>query len=148
MAGHDPSLASLARDLRGAPPIVMAQSGLIMKRGALEVKKAMQDDLRKSKSFGHIARTVTFDHLPSDKGVIVYEVGPDADVRVNRRRPLVRRTRTGPPSPPSGAPLAGIAYFGGARGGGGSVQNPAVRAEEQMDAVADLVAAAVEKALA
>lgn len=87
-------------DLGVAPARANKAVERVLNRAGLEMKKKMQADFQPSRSFGHIARSVTYD---TDSRRV--EVGPDA-------------------ARSSSAPLAGIAYFGGARGGGGTVREP------------------------
>lgn len=97
-------LRSFARDLERAPVKVVREVPKVVKRGANNIKRTMQADFRESRSFGHIARTVSYD-VTVDAGGVEAEVGPD-------------KSRGG------GASLAHIAYWGGARGGGGTVEDP------------------------
>lgn len=108
-------LDALARDLGKMPAHLARGVGQIVRKTALEIKKGMQADLAKSKHFGQVARSVDYD--VQEFGMFgaqtfLVEVGPNAD-----RAPS--------------AALAGIAYFGGANGGGGTVRDPAFHLEEQ-----------------
>ena len=85
----------------------------VVKKGAGNIKKTMQADFSRSKSFGHIARTISYDTRIGAGGVEA-EVGPD-------------KSRGG------GARLAHIAYWGGSRGGGASVRDPAHALEAEGD---------------
>lgn len=73
----------------------------------------MQADFSRSRSFGMIARTISFD-TSVDAGGVEAEIGPDK-------------------SRGSGASLAHIAYWGGANGGGGTVRDPAHALEDEGD---------------
>lgn len=66
-------------------------------KGALNIKRAMQQDLQQSGNAGirHVARSISYDLIDGD-GTVEAEIGPDK---------------------PSGA-LANIAYFGTSKGGG------------------------------
>lgn len=97
-------LRAFASELSRVAPGIARQVPAVVKKGASNVKSAMQADFRESPSFGHIARTVTYDVKVSGDGVEA-EVGPD-------------KSRGG------GASLAHIAYWGGANGGGGTVHDP------------------------
>lgn len=68
-----------------------------MSKGALNIKRAMQQDLQQSGNAGirHVARSISYDLIDGDNTVEA-EIGPDK---------------------PSGA-LANIAYFGTSKGGG------------------------------
>jgi hypothetical protein len=110
VSGDD--LRSLQQDLGnlGAEAAVMVRATL--RRGAVKIKEGMNSDLGKSGSFkASAAGSVNFDETIAADGV-TYEIGPDVASR-------------------SAAALANIAYFGGARGGGGTVdiEGP-MRAEE------------------
>ena len=97
-------LRAFAAELSRVAPEVARAVPAVVKRGANNVKSSMQADFRESRSFGHIARTVTYDTTVDATGVEA-EIGPD-------------KSRGG------GASLAHIAYWGGANGGGGTVPDP------------------------
>ncbi|MDY6054346.1 HK97 gp10 family phage protein [Micrococcus sp.] len=108
-------LDALARDLGKMPAEVARKVGPIARKTALEIKRGMQADLAKSRHFGQVARSVDYDvHESGAFGsqTVLVEVGPNAD-----RHPA--------------AALAGLAYFGGANGGGGTVRDPVYHLEEQ-----------------
>lgn len=96
-------LDDFSRVLSQSPAKARSAVRGVINRGGLEMKRKMESDLSRSRSFGHIARSVTYDVTGRTNPSV--EVGPDA-------------------ARSSSAPLAGIAYFGGARGGGGTVQEP------------------------
>ncbi len=87
-------------------------------KGALNIKRAMQQDLQQSGNAGirHVARSISYDLIDGDNTVEA-EIGPDK---------------------PSGA-LANIAYFGTSKGGG-HTRDPIEALNEE--------AAAFEKAIA
>lgn len=90
-------------------------------RGALNIKRAMQQDLEQSGNAGirAVARSISYDLIDGDH-TIEAEIGPDK---------------------PSGA-LANIAYFGTSRGGGHTrdpVEPLNEEAEAFQKAVADIV---------
>lgn len=103
-------LRELARDLGRIPARLLPEADAIVKRGAQNVKDHMSTDLAASRSFRGAAGSVSYD---SDyrPGVVQYEVGPDKGRR--------------------GGALANIAYFGGANGGGGTVDIDAPLAAEE-----------------
>ncbi|MFD6163712.1 hypothetical protein ACFWFR_00870 [Oerskovia sp. NPDC060287] len=103
-------LRSLATDLGNIPTRLLPEADAIVKRGAQNVKEHMSADLAASRSFRGAAGSVSYD---SDyrPGVVQYEVGPDKGRR--------------------GGALANIAYFGGANGGGGTVDIDAPLAAEE-----------------
>lgn len=104
MSADVSQLRAFAADLERAPGKVIRAVPGVVKRGANNIKRTMQADFRESRSFGHIARTVSYD-VTVDAGGVEAEIGPD-------------KSRGG------GASLAHIAYWGGARGGGGTVEDP------------------------
>ena len=115
MAIDNAELYALAADLGKMPQVMGRKAKPIFRRTALEIKKGMQSDLRKSKHFKQIARSVTYDvneYNAFGSLAMAAEIGPDAG-----RNPA--------------APLAGIAYFGGSRGGGGTVRDPIFHARDQ-----------------
>lgn len=95
----------------------------VLNRGGVEMKKKMESDFSGSRSFGHVARSITYD-VDGTR----LEVGPDA-----------ARSRS--------APLAGIAYFGGANGGGGTVAEPDYILEEEAEAATKYIGLELEKLL-
>ena len=95
----------LINALRKAPDEAIVDSMKVMKKGATEIKKALQADAKKSRHFGQLAPTITYDLSPTATGLDI-EIGPDKDRAVRSGRP---------------GPLANIAYFGGANGGGGTL---------------------------
>lgn len=90
---------------------VLPKVDSVMKHGAENVKKGMAEDIRKSKHFRRVADTVSYDSAYRF-GAVGYEVGPDAD-----------RDKV--------AHLANIMYFGGANGGGGTVDVDAALTREE-----------------
>ena len=106
-------LRAFATELSRVAPEVARAVPAVVKKGANNVKSSMQADFRESRSFGHIARTVTYDTTVDATGVEA-EIGPD-------------KSRGG------GASLAHIAYWGGANGGGGTVRDPAHALEDEGD---------------
>jgi hypothetical protein len=78
----------------------------VVAKSALNTKKIMQADAKKSLHFKQIASTISYDlnvHEFGGDGVIEAEIGPSGG---------------------GSASLAGIAYFGTSRPGGGTVRNP------------------------
>ena len=115
MAIDNKELYALAMDLGKMPQVMGRKCAPIFRRTALEVKKGMQADLRQSKHFKQIAASVDYDlneYKMFGSFVMTAEVGPNAE-----RNPS--------------APLAGIAYFGGVNGGGGTVRDPVIHARDQ-----------------
>lgn len=106
---------ALARDLGQMPVDLAKKVGPIMRKTALEIKRGIQDDFRGSKHFKQVARSIDYDVQEFGlfgSSTLLAEVGPNA----HRHR---------------SAALAGIAYFGGANGGGGTVRDPSFHLEEQ-----------------
>ena len=94
-------LHALEVDLGRASGRVVDEADEVLERGALNIKDDLADSARRSKSFRRIAETISYDGKAAI-GSISYEIGPD-------------RERGG------AAKLANIAYFGGAHGGGGTL---------------------------
>jgi hypothetical protein len=99
----DREIRAFARDLRGASQRVVDQVPGVIKKGAVEVKKQMVEEMGGSRSFKGAARSISFDILD---GGFTAEIGPVSE--------------------PGEVPgdLAVIAYFGGSSGGGGTVPDP------------------------
>lgn len=91
---------SLAADMSGVDSRLSRHLIPVVRRGGVNIKRAMQEDLRKSRNrgFKKVANTVSFDEIDNGYGV---EVGPTT---------------------PDGA-LENIAYFGSYKGGG-TVRDP------------------------
>jgi len=78
----------------------------VVAKSALNTKKIMQADARKSKHFKQIAPTIGYDlkvHEFGGDGVIEAEIGPGGG---------------------GAASLAGLGYFGSSKPGGGTIRNP------------------------
>ncbi|WP_313812991.1 hypothetical protein [Glutamicibacter sp.] len=109
MSLDDSQLRLLSEDLGLVPNGIVPKVRGVVRKGAVNVKNAMQADIRESASFRIMARSVDFDEMTSGAfGATSYaaEIGP------NKSRH-------------SSAGLAGFAYFGGSPGGGGTVRDPA-----------------------
>lgn len=103
-------VAELAVDFGRASARVLPEVDAVVKRGAQGVKDGLVADAERSKHFDVLASAISYDRLYGLNRV-GYEVGPDKDRR--------------------GGALGNIAYFGGANGGGGTLDlDGPVRAEE------------------
>jgi hypothetical protein len=101
-------LGGLADDLMAIPTRLVPKIKPIVARSAMEVKKIMRADAAKSQHFKQIGRTINYD-------LNVFEFAGDASIEAE----------IGPDKGVAGAAsLAGIAYYGGAHGGGGTVRDP------------------------
>lgn len=124
-------LDRLAHDFGLVPAKVAKKVKPIMAKTGLAMKGRMQKDLRGSPHFKSAAPSVDYDLTVSDvfgSGVIRVEVGPNAE-----RHPA--------------AALAGIAYFGGARGGGGTVADPIVPMRQEEPILLGYLSMAMEDLL-
>lgn len=85
----------------------------VVKKGAVNIKEDMQAAMRSSGSFGAMAGAISFDMIDGDMGA---EIGPTKSY--------------------GGAGGAGfganIAYFGGANGGGGTVEDPQASGDREL----------------
>lgn len=91
-------------DLSRAGPVLASKVRPIVSKGALNIKNRMQADAQSSTHFKQIASTIDYDITTGLDGIEA-EIGPN-------------RSRGG------SASLAGIAYFGSSRPGGGTVADP------------------------
>lgn len=107
-------LEAFAAELTRSPEIVQEGVRPVVQKGALNIKSDFNDSFRESESFKGVAGSVNFDTAVTRDGVEA-EIGPDRG-----RYPGL----SGPAKARPAAPLAGIAIFGGARGGGRSVPDP------------------------
>ena len=99
-------LDALARDLTKIPAAMVPKLKGVVAKSALNTKNIMRKDLRGHKHFKQIAPTISYDlkvHSFAGDGVIEAEVGP---------------------TPGGGGSLAGIAYFGTSKPGGGTLRDP------------------------
>ena len=92
-----------AADLTAATQRVVDQAPKVVERGALNIKTRMVGAMRSSVHFKGAARSISYD---------MRDGGFEAEI--------------GPVTGPGGVPgdLAHLAYFGGANGGGGTVEDP------------------------
>ena len=74
-------------------------------------ERGIHGHLKGSRYFKKVARSIDYEVTDGPTGLST-EIGPNA-------------------ARGSAAPLAGIAYFGGSRGGGGTVRDPVIHAREQ-----------------
>jgi len=101
-------LDGLAKAFRAIPALMVPKMRGVVAKSALNTKKLMQADARKSKHFKQLAPAIDYD-------LKVLEFGGDAEIQ----------GEVGPnPSRAGAASLAGIAYYGTSRPGGGTVRNP------------------------
>ena len=108
MSSDTSDLGRLADDLATIPARLVPKVKPIVARSAMEVKKIMRADAGKSPHFKQLARTINYD-------LNVFEFAGDASIEAE----------IGPDKGVAGAAsLAGIAYFGGAHGGGGTIRDP------------------------
>ena len=116
-------LRALSADLRGAPSALAPKVNAVIFKGALNIKRTMQEQMRASSHFKGAAVAIDFDMIDGDDSVAAV-IGPK--VGSGER---------------GGA--AGIAYgtgvFGGARGGG-SVRDPMIDLEEEVPEVEKFLA--------
>lgn len=109
MAGDIEGLRELTADLGKIASRALPEADAIVKRGVQQIKDDMVAGAEGSRAFRSIARSISYDRAYS-AGQVGYEVGPDKD---------------------RGGQLGVIAYFGGANGGGGTLDiDGPLRAEE------------------
>lgn len=110
----DSELRGLIHHIDSAPPRVMKNAEAVAKRAMQNIKTDLVDEAKTSTHFRQVAPTISYDERHTLRGVD-YEVGPDKDRHV---APSRTRAKPGPGTP---GDLANIAYFGGANGGGGTL---------------------------
>ena len=99
-------LDRLASDFRRIPADMVPKMRGVVAKSALNTKNIMRKDARSSRHFKQLAPTISYDlkvHEFGGDGVIEAEIGPSGG---------------------GAASLAGIAYFGTSRPGGGTVRDP------------------------
>ena len=123
MASDFSELRKLATDLREAGSVVRSEARAVVSKGALNIKNQMRDEAkRRHYDFSH---RITYD-IKGGLDSIEAEIGPE----------------TG-----GVGSLAGIAYFGGVNGGGGTVPDPMGALEAEAPNVERYLAELAEKAL-
>lgn len=123
MASDFSELRKLATDLRNAGNVVRSEARAVVSKGALNIKNQMRDEAkRRHYDFSH---RITYD-IKGGLDSIEAEIGPE----------------TG-----GVGSLAGIAYFGGVNGGGGTVPDPMGALEAEAPNVERYLAELAEKAL-
>ena len=123
MASDFSELRKLATDLRNAGNVVRSEARAVVSKGALNIKNQMRDEAkRRHYDFSH---RISYD----------LKVGPDSI-----------EAEIGPETGGVGS-LAGIAYFGGVNGGGGTVPDPLGALEAEAPNVERYLAELAEKAL-
>lgn len=106
MSADTSDLDDLARSFRAIPALMVPKMRGVVAKSALNTKNIMRKDAQRSRHFKQIAPTISYDlkvHEFGGDGVIEAEIGPSGG---------------------GSASLAGIAYFGTSRPGGGTVRNP------------------------
>jgi hypothetical protein len=99
-------LDGLAKAFRAIPAAMVPKMRGVVAKSALNTKNAMRKDAQSSRHFKQLAPTISYDlkvHEFGGDGVIEAEIGP---------------------TPGGSGSLAGIAYYGTSRPGGGTVRNP------------------------
>ena len=102
MTADTSELDGLARDFGAIPAAMIPKVRGVVAKSALNTKNAMRKDAQRSKHFKGMAPSINYD-ITVTGDVTEAEIGP---------------------TPGAGGSLAGIAYFGTSRPGGGTVRNP------------------------
>ena len=121
MSVDSSDLDGLASDFRKIPALMVPKLKGVVAKSALNTKKLMQADARKSKHFKQLARAITYDIRVMEffgDGVIEAEIGP------SHTGGFGGDSGGGSQTGGSAASLAGIAYYGTSKPGGGTVRNP------------------------
>lgn len=106
MSADTSDLDGLARSFRAIPALMVPKMRGVVAKSALNTKNIMRKDARRSRHFKQLAAAISYDlkvHEFGGDGVIEAEIGP---------------------TPGGSGSLAGIAYFGTSKPGGGTVRNP------------------------
>jgi hypothetical protein len=106
MSADTSDLDALARDFTKIPAAMVPKVKGVVAKSAVNTKNIMRKDASRSRHFKQLARTINYDikeHGFGGDGVIEAEIGPSGG---------------------GSASLAGIAYFGTSKPGGGTVRNP------------------------
>lgn len=100
-------LDDLAADLTAIPDVMVPKVKGVVSKGALNVKKQLQAEARKSPHFKGLARSIGYD-------LHVGEFGGDASIEAEIGPDKTRNASAG----------LLMAYWGQSRGGGGSLPDP------------------------
>ena len=102
---------------------VRSKAEAVLVKGVVQIKKNMQEDARGSKYFKQFAKKISYESTKR-KNTTEVEIGPENDKPTGKN--------------PGGGPGAAIAYFGGANGGGGTLDfdEPV---EREFDAIDDFL---------
>lgn len=114
----------IAADLANVDARLRPNIAMVVKKAATNIKDDMRSAMGRSRSFGHLARGISYD-LPDDFSA---EIGP-FKARKNAKKPPRRG--------------ANIAYFGTSKGGGG-VEHPEVALAREVPAFEEHLADIVE----
>lgn len=113
MSADTSDLDGLMRDLRKIPALMVPKMRGVVAKSALNTKKLMVADVRKSSHFKGKKKPGLDASIDYD--IKVLEFGGDAEIQAE----------IGPnPERNPAAGLAGIAYYGTSKPGGGTVRNP------------------------
>jgi len=106
MSADTSEFDALVRDLMRIPAGMVPKIRGVVAKSAVNTKKIMQRDAQRSRHFKQLGRTINYDIKTfgfAGDGVVEAEIGPSGG---------------------GSASLAGIAYFGTSKPGGGTVRNP------------------------
>lgn len=130
-------LDEFAADLGAAAGVVRKGTNAAVFKGATKVKSSFNQSFWDSHHFKGVGGSVDFDiEVTADS--IEAEIGPNPE-----RFPGL----AGPAKARPAAPLAGVAVFGGAHGGGGTVDDPQKHLDAEEAAFVAALDAVVRKAL-
>lgn len=122
MSADTSELDGLAQSFRKIPALMVPKMRGVVAKSALNTKNAMRKDARGSRHFKALAPTIGYDLRVKEffgDAVIEAEIGPS-----NSSGGFGGDGGGGSATGGGGASLAGIAYFGTSRPGGGTVRNP------------------------
>ena len=102
MSADTSEMEALARDFGAIPAAMVPKVRGVVAKSAVNTKKLMRQDARRSRHFKQLEPTINYD-IQTSGDVIMAEIGP---------------------TPGGSGSLAGIAYYGTSRPGGGTIRNP------------------------
>lgn len=121
-------LRKLGVDLGDIGPQLAVEARQVIQRAALNIKRAMREDMSSSRYFRGVVPAITYDTVLDASGITA-EIGPV----------------TGPGGVPGD--LAHFAYFGGAHGGGGTVRDPQDALDDEAPVMERYLSEVVERLL-
>lgn len=149
MARVDTSQAdALIAKIEKVPDVVFQEAVAVGRKAALNIKNGLVQDARRSRYFRQVAATIGYDEKPKLRGV-EFVIGPDKDKTIPSTKVTGssgRGRKSTKHRPGTVGNIANIAYFGGANGGGGTLDFDAP-AQRELANIEEHLADVIAKAM-